>query len=104
MPAYILRYTGTKFLAGFYAAESEYQLFDLIDEETDPSDYQYAVVRQGFGIQFWKEGEAVGYQIGTGDEALSEALASATTVPVTHELAMAMLDDEELTWRTLFQK
>ena len=56
MPAYLLRYAGTDHFAGFYAADNQDHLFFLIDEETDPFDYEYAVVKYGYGIEFRKRG------------------------------------------------
>ena len=38
MPAYLVRFADTKSFVGFYAADIKDDLFDLIDEETDPGD------------------------------------------------------------------
>ena len=65
MPAFILRYPGTNRLAGLYAADTENDLFDLIDQETGPSDYEYTIIPEGFGIEFRKRGWTVKYTIGT---------------------------------------
>ena len=54
MPAYLVRYADTKHFAGFYAADIKDDLFYLIDEETDPGDYEYALIESGFGIEFRK--------------------------------------------------
>ena len=55
MSAFILRYKDTKDLFGLYAADTKYDLFDLIDEETDPFDYEFAALRFGYGIEFAME-------------------------------------------------
>ena len=61
MPAYIVRIAGTNILAGFYAAPSRMHLSLLIDEEVDPSNFECAVIRGGYGIvvpQGWRPRQA----------------------------------------------
>ena len=103
MPAYLLRIAGTKHFVGFYAADSEDDLFDLIDEETDPGDYEYAVVKYGFGIEFRKDGWNVKYKIGRGAKALATALDKADVVCITDVAYYALISGEDLTWRRLYQ-
>ena len=67
MLAVVLRYVGTRQLAGFYAAVNEDRFYDLIDQEHNAGDYEYAVISTGFGIEFRKgEYRTVKYKIGTG--------------------------------------
>ena len=54
MSAYILRIAGTKRFIGLYATEHVDDLCFLIDEGTDPGDYEYAILPSGFGIEFRK--------------------------------------------------
>ena len=103
MPAYLLRIAGTKRFVGFYAADKEDHLFDLIDEDTDPGDYEYAVVRYGFGIEFRKDGWPVKYKIGQGGKELATALDKADAVYVTDVAYYALTTGEDLTWKRLYQ-
>jgi hypothetical protein len=72
------RFSGTNILAGFYAAPGRVQLSMLIDEENDPSDYECAVVRDGYGIEFRKAGGPVNLIIG--DWQASEMLEAANYI------------------------
>ena len=100
MPAFILRYKGTEEFFGLYAADTKYDLFDLIDEETDPFDYEFATLRFGYGIEF-RHGEGpVSYRIGSGDDALGAAFAALDDVYFTEALRIALVDGEGLTWRS----
>ena len=99
MPTYILRYKGADEFVGLYAADTDYDLFDLIDEETDPVDYEFAPVHFGYGMEFRKGGWPISYKIGSGDEALGAALASVDNIYFTEELVGALIDGEGLTWR-----
>lgn len=104
MLSVILRYTGTKQFAGLYAAKDEYDLYDLIDQEHTASDYEYAVVPTGFGIEFRKGGyRTVKYKIGGGGKALTAAFAKADYIYLTGEVAYALTTGEGLKWRGLFQ-
>ena len=100
MPAFILRYKGTEEFFGLYAADTKYDLFDLIDEETDPFDYEFAALRFGYGIEF-RHGEGpISYKIGSGDDALGAAFASLDDVYFTEALRIALVDGDGLTWRS----
>ena len=99
MPAFILRYIGTNRLAGFYAADNERQLFYLIDQETSPGDYEYAIISEGYGIEF-RRGHAT---VDVGDENIQEALAGASRIYMTDELQSALTGDEELVWHRFFE-
>ena len=101
MPAYLLRYAGTDHFAGFYAADSQDHLFFLIDEETDPFEYEYAVVKYGYGIEFRKRGWNVKYKIGKGERALATALGKADGVYITEAAYYALISGEDLTWQRL---
>ncbi|TPE47169.1 hypothetical protein [Amaricoccus solimangrovi] len=104
MPAYILRYEGTKLLAGIHAARSERELALLVDEETTPGDFEYAELRERFGIEFrTKDGAAVPYEIGTEPASPAGALATADYVYMTGTLSMALFTGEGLTWRRFFE-
>ena len=103
MPAYLLRIAGTKQFVGFYAAESEDELFFLIDEETDPYEYEYAIVEYGFGLEFRKRGWNVRYKIGRGAKALAAALGKADGVYITEAARYALTSGVGLTWKRLFQ-
>ena len=103
MPACILRYAGTKRFAGLYAAETEDELFDLIDEETDPGDYEYAVVGRGYGIEFRKGERSVRYKIGTGYDALHEALSKADGVYLTEGVQAALANGDRLKLKKLYE-
>ena len=102
MPAYILRSAGTKRLIGLYAAENEADLCFLIDEETDPGDYEYAILRGGFGIELRKADHwPIRYKIGSGRKALGRALHKVDYVYMTSELLDALADGDNLTWIAL---
>ncbi len=103
MPAFILRYAGTRDFAGFYAAETEDDLFDLIDEETDPGDYEYAVIRSGYGIELRKGEWPIRYKIGRGEKALYAAFSKADGVYMTEALLDALVSGTDLTWRQLYE-
>jgi len=100
MPAFILRCKDTEELFGLYAADTKYDLFDLIDEENDPFDYEFAALRFGYGIEFRKGEWPISFKIGSGDEALGAALASLDDIHFTGALEMALVDGEGLTWRS----
>ena len=101
MPAFILRHIGTNKLAGFYAADNETQLFYLIDQETSPGDYEYAIISEGYGIEFRRGHRTVDSTIG--DDNIQEALAGASRVYLTAELLSALTGDEELVWHRFFE-
>jgi hypothetical protein len=101
MPACILRFAGTKSLVGFYAADSENDLFDLVDEETSPGDYEYAILRYGYGLEFRVDGDPVEYEIGT-EEELGAAI-KGSQLYLTSGLAYALATGERLIWRRFFQ-
>ena len=103
MPAYIARYSGTKRFAGLYAAETDRGLYFLIDEEDDPGDYEFAEMPRGYGVQFRKGDWVVRYRIGSGDEALSAALANVDRIYMTSELRGALADGKGLRWRRLYE-
>ena len=101
MPAFILRHIGTNSLAGFYSADSEMELFYLIDQETSPGDYEYAIISEGYGIEF-RRGNAT-IKIAMGDENIEEALAGASYVYLTSELLLALIESEKLVWYKIFE-
>ena len=100
MPAFILRFAGNSKLAGLYAADSEDALFRLIDYETNPSNFEYATLGEGFGIEF-RCGEAtMSYSIGKGEKALDRALARPISIGPTEDLHQALITGEGLTWHS----
>jgi len=103
MPALILRYAGTKLFAGLYSAETDDELFDLIDEETDPGDYQYAVLPRGYGIEFRKGDRTIKYKIGKGPDALDAALSTTDGIYMTENLGLALSSGTGLKWRKLYE-
>ena len=100
-PAYILRYANARRFVGLCAADNEDDLCFLIDEETDPAGYEYAILHDGYGIEFRKDGGPVRYKIGKGAKALRRALRSANHVYMTFELTGALIDGTNLTWVAL---
>ena len=90
MPAYICRIAGTNILAGFYAAPTRMHLSILIDEEVDPSDFECAVIPEGYGIEFRKAGGHVNLIIG--DPEASEALEAATYIYLTEDLSASLTE------------
>jgi hypothetical protein len=78
-------------------------LFDLIDEETDPGDYEYTVLRHDYGIEFRKGEWTVHYKIGKGAKALSAALSKADGVYMTEALLDALVSGKGLKWRRLYE-
>jgi hypothetical protein len=103
MPAYVLRYRGTNTLAGLYAADNPTLLGDLIDQETDPGDYEYAIVPEGFGIEFrTRKGWTVDFTIGGTGEQLGAALAKVKHIYMTDELLSALVGYGKLRWRRIF--
>ena len=100
MPAYILRVAGTNKLTGFYAADTRLRLIDLVDQETDPSDYECAVIRDGFGIEFRKGLWPVEVTIGE-PQNLNDLLTKADHLYLTGELVYALTGLDELNWRKL---
>jgi hypothetical protein len=86
---------------GFYAADTENDLFDLIDPETNPEDYEYAVIPEGYGIEFRKGPWPVKFRIGT--KALNKALGKADSVYLTEEVFYALADGKDLTWHRLYE-
>ena len=95
MPAYILRYTGTNILAGFYSAPNRARLSDLIDERNDPSD-ENVVVPGGYGIEFYKEGRAL--KLVFGDLEAGEPLEEADSIYVTEDLFDYLWGERKLKW------
>jgi hypothetical protein len=96
MPAYIVRIAGTNILAGFYAAPSRMHLSLLIDEEVDPSNFECAVIRDGYGIEFRKAGGRVKLIIG--DPEASEELEAADYIYLTEDLLSYLTDGDMLRW------
>ena len=84
MPSYILRYAGTNILAGFYSAPNPRQLAILLDERHDPSNFEFAVMPAGFGIEFYKDGDALNVLIG--DPEGGEMLGDEDAVYVTQDV------------------
>ena len=71
----------------------------LIDEETDPGDYEYAILPSGFGIEFRKADHwPIRYRIGSGGKALDRALEKLDYVYMTFALLDALADGDNLTW------
>ena len=103
MPAYLVRFADTKTFAGFYAADSKDDLFDLIDEETYPGDYESALIKPGFGIAFRKDDWAVKYKIGSGAKALAAAFGKADTLYITDVAHRGLTRGEDLVWKRLYQ-
>ena len=70
----------------------------LIDERNDPSDYECSVIRDGYGIEFYKEGRPLNLVIG--DYKAGELLEEADSVYVTEDLYhyLYLWDDRELKW------
>jgi hypothetical protein len=102
MPAYILRIANTKRFIGLYAADNEDDLCFLIDEETDPGDYEYAILRGGFGIELRRaDHRPIRYRIGRGSEALARAREKLDYVYMTSELLGALAYGDNLTWIAL---
>ena len=99
MPAYVVRIKGTKRLFGLYAVEREDDLFYLLDEETDPFDYEFAIVSSGYGIQFRKGEWPIKLKIGSGGDTLHHALSGADNVYLTEALSLALTVPGLLTWR-----
>ena len=95
MPAYIVRIAGTNILAGFYAAPQKH-LSLLIDEEVDPSNFECAVIRDGYGIEFRKAGGRVKLIIG--DPEASEELETADYIYLTEDLSAYLTDGDRLRW------
>ena len=100
MPAFILRCTGSNGFFGFYAADTEN---DLFDQETNPEDYEYAVIREGYGIEFRKGPWPVKYRIGSGPKAPDKALGKADSIYLTEEVSYALSYGKDLTWRRLYE-
>jgi hypothetical protein len=98
MPAYILRYTGTKYFAGLYAADNEDQLYFLIDEQADASDYEYAIVRRGLGIEFRSGERNIRYKIGKGHKARVDAFSETDGLYLTEGLCLALDSGKGLVW------
>jgi hypothetical protein len=99
MPAYLLRYADTKLLAGFYAADSLRHLFYLIDQDRDAGDYECAVIKSGFGIEF-----RIGYgtvEVAVDDPELSATLATAEWIFMTDELRWDIEEPGKLRWRQI---
>ena len=92
MPAYIVRIAGTNILAGFYAAPHRRQLSILIDEEKNPSDFECAVIPDGYGIEFRKAGGHVNLIIG--DPEASEELEAADYIYLTEDLSAYLTDGD----------
>jgi hypothetical protein len=103
MPAFLLRYAGTKHFAGFYTAETEDALYDLLDQESDAGDYEYTIIREGFGIEFRKGEGNVKYKIGTGYKAFEAATSKADWVYMTDPLRDAVTRGKGLKWRKLYE-
>jgi hypothetical protein len=102
MPAYILRSAGAKRLIGLYAADNEADLCFLIDEETDPENYEYAIFPSAYGIQFRKADHApVRFKIGSGGKALDRAFRMVDYVYMTSALLDALSGSDDLTWVAL---
>jgi hypothetical protein len=103
MPAYILRYRGTNTLAGIYAADNLTLLGMLIDQETDPGDYEYAIIGEGLGLEFrTRKDRTVKFTIGGTDENPGAALAKAKHIYMTDELLSALVGHDKLRWRRIF--
>ena len=83
MPAYIIRIAGTKSWPVSTRLPAECTSL-LIDEEVDPSDFECAVIRNGYGIEFRKAGGHVNLIIG--DPEGSEELETATYIYLTEDL------------------
>ena len=103
MAAYILRLVGTKQFVGFYTADTEDELINLINEEIAPGRYEYAVIQGGYGVEFRKGGAHVKYEIGKGNLALAKALAKADYIYLTKEAHFALYSGWNLTWKRLRQ-
>lgn len=88
MPAFIPRFAGTTQPAGLYAAESGNLLFDPIDQETSPMNFEYAVMPDGFGIELWTRKDLLSFEIGSGDEAPMVALCRTRSIGLTEELGL----------------
>lgn len=90
MPAFIPHFAGTTQPVGLYAAESENLLFHPIDQETSPMNYEYAVVPDDFGIELWTREDLLGFEIGSGDEALMVTLCRTRSIGLTEEFRLAL--------------
>ena len=103
MPAYLLRSATSKRFIGLYAADNERDLSFLIDEETDPGDYEYAVFPSGYGIQFRKADHApVRCRIGSGRRGPGPSFRMVDYVYMTSALLDVLSDgDDDLTWIAL---
>ena len=99
MPAYVLRHAGTNLLAGFYAADSLRDLFYLIDQDRDAGDYECAVIKYGFGIEFRIGWETV--DVDLDDPELPTAIATAEWVFLTTELLDDLKEPGKLRWRQI---
>ena len=96
MPSYMIRYAGSNILAGFYSARDRLQLVSLLDERHDPSGYEFVVIPDGFGIEFYRDGGPLNLVIGDFDA--GEALEDADGVYVTQNLWEYLWGDRELKW------
>jgi hypothetical protein len=99
MPAYLLRRATGKRFIGLYAADNERDLSFLVDEETDPGAYEYAVFRSGYGIQFRKgDHTPIPFKIGSGGRVLDGAFLLVDYIHMTSVLLDALSGSDDLTW------
>jgi len=96
MPACMLRYAGTNVLAGLYSAPNRVELAILINERNNPSEYEYVVIPEGYGIEFYTEGRPLNLVIG--DFEAGEPLEAADSIYVTEDLYDYLWGDRKLTW------
>ena len=91
MPAFILRHAGTKYFAGLYAADTEDDLYDLIDQEHDAGDLSMPFSGRASGSSSARGTgkKTVSFKIGKGHKALFRALATTEHVYLTGELLSA---------------
>ena len=99
MPAYVLRHAGTNLLAGFYFADREVDLFDLIDRDGGTEAYEYTIIRDGFGIEF-RTGEGT-VEVALDDPKMPAKLAKAKWVLMTDELLWGLAESKTLEWRKI---
>jgi hypothetical protein len=103
LPAFLPALRRRQALRRVYTAETEDALYDLLDQESDAGDYEYTIIREGFGIEFRKGEGNVKYKIGTGYKAFEAATSKADWVYMTDPLRDAVTRGKGLKWRKLYE-